>query len=173
MTTEAYQAYKKLPSLLNKAYNPPSFDINLVKIKSRFEANKAKSSNRISICHEYDFPCCTQVSLCADDIESKERSPVMLYIPGCDIVSHEVLFDALRLQPVQDNWWRRQISRLLLFLGLTNTQLQHHRDILCVVQGVYKKLFKSYDFCIVRSVLQITSNYDTNSKFDMALQNHV
>ena len=44
MTTEAYQAYKKLSSLPNKAYNPPSFDVNLVKIKSRFEAIEAKSS---------------------------------------------------------------------------------------------------------------------------------
>ena len=51
MTTEAYQAYRKLPSLLNKAYKPPSFDINLVKIKSRFRAIKAKCYNKIRICH--------------------------------------------------------------------------------------------------------------------------
>ena len=103
MTTEAYQAYKKLPSLLIKAYNPPFSDVNLVKIKSRFVTIKAESSNRIKICHEYDFPCYTQVSLCVDDIESKDWSLVMLYTPGCDIVSRKVLFYALRLQPSQDN----------------------------------------------------------------------
>ena len=81
------------------------------------------------------------MSLCVDDIESQDWSPVMLYTPGCDIVSREVLFDTIRLQPSQDNQWRRQVAhaQLLLFLGLTNTLLQHHRDIHCVVQGVYHK----------------------------------
>jgi len=75
MTTEAYQAYRKLPSLLNEAYKPPSFYINLVKIKSRFEAIKAKSSKRIRICHEYNFSYYAQVSWCINDIESKDWSP--------------------------------------------------------------------------------------------------